>query len=388
MLQELATHFREATPRIIPKWSQYLESLDFQKDQLKRRFLNVYGAESRAMRILRQMLIPVDTDIEYLKNQSNDFARYLNWFTKLEGTVTDIFDPVQGGRAYRKTFYKRGLFSTNEYLCPVDDVDHISILPFDKSWEEWEKVKPVTIWYHDTDEYSLNIVQGNVITKYTQPTYSVVFIDTISLLFKYYKYMTCDITGEHEKTPHNFLWKHVFSSFFDDLQNIWVLNRILYCASIIDNEENSKIILQQFPPSDKQYGYIGGRYLESMESLFEVFQDVKDGNLRVNNLLSSKLLPSGSILDRIHYSWKYLDVPHLQQYRHMRIIRDMPILDIILKMYAWRPDTEMYRTLRRDMLVHLRRYKSNRFWAKIADAAVRAKIEDWVLTTEESLGEE
>lgn len=386
MLFELATQFRNTTPKAMPKWEQYLSFLNEQKRQLRVRFLNSYGKESRGFRLLKQMLSFVDPEIEYLSKQHSDYDRYLNWFLPYQGIADSMFDPVRTGRAYRKTFYRKHLYSVSEYLCPVSDVDHLAILPMGESWESWKKVQPVHLWYHDTDEYTLNLVHGSVITRFNPPNYALVFIDTVALMFMYYKYMTETIIEEPEKTPHAFLWKYVFSKFFDDLQTTWVLNRIIHCANLVDVPETQiELELKKFPLSDRQYGYLGGRYLEAMESLVRALQDVARGSIRVNSLLSSKLLPTGTIIDRIKYTWTHLDVPHKQQYRYMRLLRDRPLLETIVQMYAWRPDHESYRTLRRELLVTLRRMKTNRVWTTIKDSAIRNDTESWILRMEEIL---
>lgn len=384
MLTDLRSHFKDFTPKIIPQWSQYLYSLRLQKRQLSTRFLNQYGYEPRGFRILKQILDSLD--VEHLVKQPNDFARYFNGLLPARLNANRLLQPVEYGRAYRKVFYKKGLFATNEYLCPVDDVDHIKILPFDRPWEEWEKVKPVHLWYHDSNEYSLNLLTGSVVFKYQNPTYAIVFVDVISLLFKYYKYLITPMVGE-EKTLHSFIHKHVYNSFFDDLQNTWILNQILICSNIVDSKSEMDVITTDLQPSDRQFGYIGGRYTEAMEHLTKAFMDVRLGKIRVNSLLCSELLPSGSIIDRIEYSLKYLDVAHRNQLRYIRILRDMPIIDLIIQMYSWRSDVELYKSLRRELRYIVRRYINSKPWSKIYDSAIRTHIKDWLIELDNRLAE-
>lgn len=383
MLDNLKSHFRHATPKIIPQWTQYLNSLQIQKEQLRTRFLNNYGGEPRGFRILKQIVDYVD--VEYLDKQRNDFDRYINYFLSVRNNAERLFQPVESGRVYRKMFYKKGLFATNEYFCPVDDVDHLSTLPMDKSWEEWEKVQPVHLWYHDTQEYSLNILTGQVAFTYTNPTYALIFVDTLALMFKYYKYISSPTTGEEEKTLHNFIQNHVFKFFFDDLQNTWLLNQILLCCDIADTSRSIKEITSDIQKSNRQYGYIGGRHHEAVEDLINALDDVRDGNVRVNSLLSAKLLPSGSLIDRIHYSFKYLDIAHMQQYKYIRILRDLPLLDLIIKMHLWRPDTETYKSLARNLRFELRRLQTNKPWSRINDSAIREHIQTWLDSTLEKV---
>lgn len=385
MLEKYSTHLRKATPKIIPTWTQYLTSLNIQKEQLRTRFLNSYGMEARGFQILRQMLDPVAEDIEYLTKQPHDYARYINYFLPTRANADRIFRPVDSGRVYRKVFYKKGLFATNEYICPVDDVDHLATLPLGQSWEAWKSVQPVHLWYHDSQEYTLNVLTGQVLFKYTNPSYSVIFIDSIALKYKFYKYMTSDVEGESAKTMHTFIQKHVFPFFFDDLQTIWVLNQILLCCDIEDTSRDTDDIMSDIQASDRQYGYIGGRHHEAVEDLLHALDDVRHGHIRVNSLMSAHLLPTGSIFDRIDYSLKHLDIIHLQQYNYMRILRDMSLFDLIVKMHMWRPDTEIFKSLARQMRYELNRLKINKPWSKINDTAIRAHVELWVNSTLEKV---
>lgn len=387
MLTSLRSHFKLSTPRIIPQWSQYLESLNLQKRQLKTRFLNSHGYESRGFRLLKQITDLIDPDfISYLLKQPDDYARYLNGFLPLARESARLFQPVESGRAYRKMFYEKGLFSTSEYFCPVDDVDHLSTLPMEEGWESWTEVQPVHLWYNDSPEYTMNVLKGRVEYKYTNPTFAIIFVDTIALMFKYYKYMTSQIDLGTEKTLHKFIHEHVFSFFFEDLQNIWVLNQVLLCTQVPDGEETVDSLMVKIGASNRQYGYVGGRHQEAVEHLLDAMDDVRDGNIRVNSLLSSKLLPSGSIIDRIYYSFKYLDVAHTQQLKYMRMLRDMPMVDLLLQMNGWRPDNEIYKSLVRDLRYQLKRLQSSKPWSRIYDSSIRAHLYAWTESTIEKLG--
>ena len=106
-------------------------------------------------------------------------------------------------------------------MCPIDTISYPSILPFQKNWYAWEKVKPVHIWYHNSEEYTLNFLKNSIAFKTEQPTHGIIFIDTISLILKYYKYLMTDLPNEPEKTMHNFIHRHVLNTVFEDLEEIW-----------------------------------------------------------------------------------------------------------------------------------------------------------------------
>ena len=173
-----------------------------------------------------------------------------------------------------------------------------------------------------------------------------------------------DLPNEPEKTMHNFIHRHVLNTAFEDLEEIWLLNQILLCVAIEDNTADYKDIALIQKISDRQYGYVTSRHEEAMNELLNAFKLIRTGQLRVNSFLSAKVFPSGSILDRIEYSFKYLDVPHLIQYQYMEIMRDLPILKLIITLYSWRPETVMYQ-----------RMQNTKPWLKIFDSSIKGYIQ-------------
>ena len=112
-----------------------------------------------------------------------------------------------------------------------------------------------------------------------------------------------------------------------------------------------------------------------MNEILRAFKLIRTGQLRVNSFLSAQIFPSGSILDRIEYSFKYLDVPHLIQYQYMEIMRDLPLLKLIITLYSWRPETVMYKALCRDLRILTQRIQNTKPWLKIFDSSIKGYIQ-------------
>lgn len=367
MLDNLKRYLLPVTPTIIPQWNQHINELKIRREEIKRRYLNNYGSDSRALRTLKHLIGSID--IDYLSSQRNDFDAYTNYFS-LFGNVADyIFNPTKFGKAYRKMFYHKTIFSTTEFLIPVNDVDHIKYLPLGRPWDEWKYVKPVTLWYHDSHEHTLDLLKNQVHFKFDQPNYSLTFINSTALAMMWWKYSNTHLPDE-EQTLHNFLHKYVFSKLFEDLEDIWLLNRIKtiveHCNDIDGTAESDTNL----------YGYAGGRQKEANNRLMLKIIDIKNGNLRPNNLLSSELLLSGSILNKINYAFEYLDTEHLKQYDYTRILRDLPYLELILKLHEYRPDSSFYLNLTQELRIYLKRYLSSKPWSSVADSYVRTIIEE------------
>lgn len=363
MLDKLQKYLLPSSPVIVPQWYQHLEELNVRKKEVIRRFNNFYGADSRALRLLKHVAGSIDLD--YLKYCRNDFEAYRNYFSIFHTTADYIFNPTKFGRAYRKLFYHKNLYATTEFIIPTNDVDHIKILPLGRDWDYWSKLKPVTLWYHTSTEHSLNLYNDQVVFKYIQPEYAVTYIDSCMLGMMYYKYLNTDIITE-EKTLHNFLHKYVFSKLFDDLEDIYLFNRITNLISDINTETEY----------ENTFGYVNSREKEANIRLLAKIDDIKKGNIRPNQLLSSPLLVSGSILNKIHYSFNNLDTEHLQQYEYTRILRDLPYLNVILKLHEFRPDSSYYNNLTQELRIYLKRYLMNKVWSSIADKYVRVTIEE------------
>ena len=146
MLDKLQKYLLPSSPIIVPQWYQHIEELNTRKKEVKRRFDNFYGADSRALRLLKHVAGSIDLD--YLKYCKNDFEAYRNYFSFFHTTADYIFNPTKFGKAYRKLFYHKNLYATTEFIVPTNDVDHIKILPLGRDWEYWKSLKPVTLWYH------------------------------------------------------------------------------------------------------------------------------------------------------------------------------------------------------------------------------------------------
>ena len=367
MLEDMKRFLLPTNPIIIPQWNQHINELKLRKEELKRRFLNFYGADSKALRILKH--ICANVDIEYLDTLTNDYDRYLYYFVTFNNRNENVFNPTIYGKQYHHTFYKRTFFNTLEYLIPTGDNDYIKILPFDSTWDEWSKLKPVVLWYNDSNEFSLDILNDQVKYRFDQPLWATIFIDCCMLGMMYYAYLKKAPYIDDEKTIHNFLHKHVFSKFFDDLEDIWLFNQFKLVVNSVTEEQK----IEEF---NHLYVYQGGRQKEANTRLHNRLVEVKNGNVKPGGILSSHLLFTGSILNKINYGFEYLDTEHLRQYEFTRILKDIPYLEMILKLYSFRPDHSSYQELTRTLRVMLHRYKINRPWNNLTDTIIKTEIEE------------
>ena len=59
----------------------------------------------------------------------------------------------------------------------------------------------------------------------------------------------------------------------------------------------------------------------------------------------------------------------------MEIMRDLPILKLIMTLYSWRPETVMYQALCRDLRILTQRIQNAKPWLKIFDSSIKGYIQ-------------
>jgi len=378
MLSTLIPHLKSGGSKIaLPKWDQQISFLKNQKEELRQRYLNHGTHDSNGFRILKKIIGLVDSNLEYLRRQEDDFDRWHNWFSSMKSVASTYFDPASTGRAYVNMFYKSSNPHTKEYICSVDDVNHLKILPLDTQWNMWLDIKPVHIWYHDTSEYSLNMNQGFILHQFMDPIFSVIFVDPIALMFKYYKYMETTSISEEEKSHDDFLKTYVLQFLFDDLEDIWLLNQIELCAHLIDqfdeDEDTSEAI--ELPIYSNQFGRLSSSYGPAMREMYLKLSLIRKNQIRVQDLLASRVFEHGSLMDRINDALQIHDIAHRARFDYLRFLRDLPLVLFLVKLYKWKADTGSYTTIAKDLRRTVQRLITRKIWSSVSDRAVATFIE-------------
>lgn len=407
MLDKLQRHLRPGMGLSIGFWENWInDNLKTRMRVIMRKFYNTYGTPGRASNLLRHIAGSIDT--AYLSTCKDDFEAYGNYFRQFTSSSSRIFTQAQSGRAYRNMFFKRKGYATTEYVLPVLDVDHISILPLGSSWDTWKEMKPLTYWYHDSDELCLNILNDVVEFEYNQPTYGVVFLDSTMLGMMFYKYINSpevwanehtdyltglkmlreddSITGaeydyrlKKEQMPLTpFLHNYVFYKCAQDLVDIWVLNYIRELIDYVDRTDRTHTGDLKVSPSSGRYG-ISKPHTELSSKMIERIREIKKGNLYPSQFMNAPLFQGGrSMVDKIRYSFKYLDVLHVSQYEYARMIRDLPYVEIMLKLNFWNKKTSRCREFIIDLRSILGRYITIKPWNSMYDGVIKNHTKDTI----------
>ena len=351
-------------PRSLPPYQAFLNS---QKNLILTRYkdsLETIGHTSKGIRLLKYILQFVD--FEYLNKKVNNYERYSDYIRFIYKDMLNTFDRAGKGRGYINLFFPRLQFITEEFLIPVADTGCITNLPLHtEDWNTWKKINPLKIWDHDSLEYNLNLINDQYHFRYFPPSYCVELLDVVSLLFKYYIWVKNHKVYENNDAANivpveYFLHKYVFGPTVWDLANIWLLHlisKLLMTEDLSDLKEYDSSYLE----SDSMYGRVSLNIRKGFEYLRTLVKNSRN-NLQPDVLLSSKLLFTGSINDRILYTDKYLDMPGLRKYDYLRWLRDKDILKIYLSTWKASKLVSKQKSIFRHVSRMYNRYYNTRFW--------------------------
>lgn len=348
MIDMITPFVRDMEARALPPYQNFLKSQKAFIIERSRRIHESEGHESPGIRLLRYILQFVDH--EYLNSQANNYDRYLYHLRYIRRDIMNIFDRVSRGRGYTRLFFAKSDFLTEEFLIPIEDVNTITNLPLHtEDWNEWKKVRPLRLWAHDSNEFTINTLNDRVTFKSIPPSYAIELLDVVALTFKYYiwnKYQK-DKEPQEELVKHIptqlFLHKYVMDGITWDLANIWLLSslsRIAYTEERTDMNQFDASFMQV----DSQYGRIAINAQRGFESIWDLLYDTKR-NLRPEAFFSSKILYGGSINDRIELTDRTLTLPGGRNYEYLRWMRDKDLVAFFLGVWKRRKDMPAAKTL-------------------------------------------
>lgn len=363
MIDYILPFIVEKDKRAIPPYQLFLKDQKTLIEERLQRFKLTTGHEFGGVKLLRYILQFVD--MNYLDQQSNNYERYTYHLRYICRDLMNIFDKVKEGRGFRRLFfYSSSSMPVEEFLFPIEDINTIVNLPLDtESWDIWQHVKPLHIWNHNSDEYSINLLSDRIRFASFPPHYVIELLDVVALAMKYYIWYKYQRTNELAEefallNPQQlFLHKYVVTDVIWDLADIWLLHKLrALLTDVRENNYNLENYDAQVMQTDTQYGRIASYSRRGFESLYKLISMVKHNNINPEALLSSKTLMTGSIINRIIKTTK-LSLPVFRQYDYMRWMRDVDLIVLFKDIYNLRPNLPTTKRLN----IHLRRML-NRFY--------------------------
>ena len=360
----LYTQFKEEQMRIV--YRQY------------RRIFKSLGHESYGVRLLRYILQFVDH--KYLDSRANNYQRYTDHLRLIRRDLMNIFDRVRYGRGYYNFFFEKNDYATEEFILPVEDVNTIVNLPLDSDrWSDWRHVHPVRIWSHDSDELSMNLLNGRVHFSTLPPTRAVILLDVIGLVFKYYIWNKYERMNEPAKNladevPQQlFLNKYVICDLHWDLLDVWLirnLRRVMQCES---REEVEEQFSSQELQMDSVYGRIG---VSSRKGYVDLWKTMTVSTVIPAVILNSLLLSRGSPYHRLNELENKLMMPRNSAYNYLKWIRDKDTLEWIVALFNRRPTLPATVSLKRKLSAKMDRLIRERPWNICSNVMLKSSIEN------------
>lgn len=382
MLNLISKYIQPASTRELPAYKLFLVSQNRFVSERWKRLFDSQGHESPGVKTLRYILQKLD--LEYLDDQVNNYDRYSYHIRHVREDTLSWFRAMRQGQSYKKLFFTSTPYITEEYLIPVADLNSLVNLPlYTDNWNIWKKVRPLRLWSHDSDEYTLNLINDTLKFKYMGPSYAIELLDTVALLFKYYFWWKFKRKEESEiawSIPEQFfIHKYVMCDWCYDLTNIWIISCLNKLIDIEDIRAVSQLSSDNLT-TDVQYGRVATDCRKAFEQLWKLLETIRK-NAKPEILLSFKLFINGSLYDRASISTERLSLPMYKQYNYLRWLKDKDMLTFLLKIWALRPKNprtkQIFLNFRRDF----NRLLMTSPWNNCKSIILRDRIEEDMLET-------
>ena len=388
MISMLIPYLKNNAPKALPPYQTFLKQ---QAIFIRERFQRLYkseGYESHAVRLLRYIINNADFDL--LERQANNFDRYMYHLRFIRPSLNNIFDRISRGRGYRNIFFNSDK-KTEEFILPVEDINTLVNLPLDTdNWEIWKKIRPVRLWDHDSDEFTVNLLNDRfTFTRGFEPSNAVILIDVVALILKYFIWQKYQKELEPNQelamtTPQQlFLHKYVMCDLIWDNANVWLLNQ-LNKALTSDISMSHMLFSQSSLCIDSQWGWINAECERAFSYMMKMIGNVSK-TFRPEEFLNCKLLFGGNVSNRCKFTDNDLNLPLYHKYDYLRFLRDRKLFNIVLNSFKLRPELPTTKNLILNIRKDFRRMLVRKPWTICNSISLKKEIEDEMNMTYELL---
>lgn len=384
MLEYLETHLATSTsPRTLSKYNYFRSNLKlFVDDKLDQYYHNgvsyTYG-----IRLIRSICELVDLD--YMQHSFiNDIDRYLIYVQNLRNNIIEKYDTVISGSVYQRYYISKSY--TKEYITSIEDVNTLNYLPFNKDFNTWKDIEMLKIWWHDSDEFSLNLLSNKLKFDKQYPEKCLILIDPIGLAFLWYKF-NIEVVPTLEKDtflPVYFCHHYLYPKLYYQITDIWLLKQFNHLLSITDIEE-VKSIKNTDIETNKQYGKIPVSYTEAMTELYKEFRLIEQGNIKSSAILNSKILLNSSIYDLYRQATTRWNTDDTTQHLYLHILKDLDIFEIIFKLYRLFPKGANYDSLIRELKIQINRIYNKKPWNNARNISMKEYLKTRIMKLKEKI---
>jgi len=380
MLDSFLPYMRVLDKRAIPPYQLFLKEQSKIIYERYMRFYKALGHETRGMSLLRYILQFADMD--YMRRQSNNYDRYLYHVRFMKKPLEETFDRVRRGTGYSNMFFSKNEFGTAEYLIPAEDINSITNLPLETNdWSSWRKVRPLRLIAHDSNEYTINFVNDTFTYSDLPPSYAVIMIDVIALVFKYWSWYHTQRQNEPaqklaEDAPQQlFLHKYVLCDLIWDNADVWLLNLLANLQKSIANDNyDPSMIKHESLQTEQQYGRLHLGVTAGLEYLVDLFKS-NSKTYRPEGIINTRVLFSGSISGRINSLLNRWNMPILEQYDYLRWLRDRQLISFFINTFKAKEGYASTQRLLYNFTKDFRRLLARRPWRYCINVALKYEIE-------------
>lgn len=381
MLESFLPYMRVLDIRAIPPYQLFLKE---QSKIIRERYIRMYralGHETKGMSLLRYILQFADMD--YMRRQANNYDRYLYHVRFIKKSLEETFDRVRRGIGYNNMFFSKSDFNTSEYIIPAEDINTITNLPLETNdWASWRKVRPLKLISHDSNEYTINFLNDKFTYNVLPPSYAIIMLDVIALIFKYWSWYHTQRANEEAQdlardVPQQlFLHKYVLCDLIWDNADIWLLNVLTNLQkNIADGNYDPAMIQRDSLQTEQQYGRIHLGVTAGLEYLVKLFTDMSQ-TYRPEGILNTRVLFSGTISNRINILLNRWNMPILEQYDYLRWLRDRQLIAFVIHTFKAKKGYPPTQRLLYNFTKDYRRLLGKRPWRYCVSVAVKYEIEN------------
>lgn len=323
---------------VYPQWTQYVSTIENKKVQCQARLMS-----------LRQLTVHKGTQLllDFLRRWRPDELCLLGddfyiYRTQADDLCNSVVKSNVGGLYYYNFFTMAQSSIVDHLLFPLDN-DVLRRAPLGRNYGVWRDYHPFRLYYHDSLEQTLDMYSAGGIVRFHDypPTYTVWTLDLKGMLLKAVVYMR-----EYKKGPEDYLTfikEGLYDCILDDLLLIWYFNVQNHAVRISLGETSLEAVTSLYQRQEGPSGYIGGQFAYMIKVMVDLYNKIRDRLVKPEDCFSMPLI--GHISMKTWIKTRDRLSSHLQD-KVYRLVRDLPYLEYILRVFSLVPESTSTRTVK------------------------------------------
>ena len=345
MLEELSQYYRAGvTERTFPRYRQYVEQVHMRARELSKRVLSLRQITPTIGNQLLVNLIKIIDPCDLLR-RGDDFYIYSTQVDTIIDSVKTIYNVPMSGKMFQKCFTLGAQNAiVQDYVLIPKDNDLLKFAPMGAPYQQWKRYYPLKLWYHDSPEQTLDVFSAGGIYRFHEvsPSFCVWMLDLTLFIVRTVAYFRADptLTREHYSS---YIRDEVLVSLVQDSVDLWFLKLHDAALRISLGEISLDDVLQQYTRTQTQYSYIGSMLPPVLREIVELYNLVKDRSMRPREFLGLQIFRGcttsmSSLISEIPLRYA---ISHHAQCRVYRVLRDMPYMDYLIRLYTLANSTQL-----------------------------------------------